>query len=217
MPITFLDCCGLEKSPARLRPRTYRPRAAFPRGASERFPLSRRSSGSLSRSRSRSRSRRRRSPSRSRSRPRAKLLDRPPLIAPTLALLGRPASIAPSGELSRSDREKVVCFFDGTEIPNMLLEASTASATANDILDEHPFSFGWNGLGSDDVQETLDVTEDFTTPGGASLASQKAKSDQEERSIEIRQMISVNAQGQRCLRKALFVNGVRVDSASERI
>eukprot|EP00931_Biecheleriopsis_adriatica_P027268 TRINITY_DN16425_c0_g2_i1.p1 TRINITY_DN16425_c0_g2~~TRINITY_DN16425_c0_g2_i1.p1 ORF type:complete len:315 (-),score=46.22 TRINITY_DN16425_c0_g2_i1:65-955(-) len=108
-------------------------------------------------------------------------------------------------QLTRRDRHDVLCFFSGANVLDLLLEALPV-AREPDLLKGYPFGFG--GLSQEEALESLDVASEFAQPSAPAAGKDSQEADNE-RSIEVRQVISVDKSGRRFLRKAIFVNGVR--------
>eukprot|EP00933_Yihiella_yeosuensis_P005345 TRINITY_DN109842_c0_g1_i1.p1 TRINITY_DN109842_c0_g1~~TRINITY_DN109842_c0_g1_i1.p1 ORF type:complete len:319 (+),score=43.83 TRINITY_DN109842_c0_g1_i1:57-1013(+) len=178
--------------------------------------------GSRSRSRSASASWRRRSRPASRSRSRSRVRSRPPPIGsatrPSRAAnhevvpyISKAQSKPANSSLSRSDRAKVLCFFEGSSIRDLLLEAVPLAQFANAPQESSSTTFpqSFEDCSGREASELLRVAERFAQSGNRGRREDRGDSDLEEKSIEIRQMIAIDAKGQRVLRKAVFVNGIR--------
>eukprot|EP00931_Biecheleriopsis_adriatica_P027267 TRINITY_DN16425_c0_g1_i1.p1 TRINITY_DN16425_c0_g1~~TRINITY_DN16425_c0_g1_i1.p1 ORF type:complete len:306 (-),score=55.03 TRINITY_DN16425_c0_g1_i1:65-958(-) len=108
-------------------------------------------------------------------------------------------------QLKHRDRHDVLCFFSGANVLDLILEALPV-AREPDLLTGYPFAF--SGLSQEEALESLDVASEFAQPSAPAAGKESQEADKE-RSIEVRQVISVDNSGRRFLRKAIFVNGVR--------
>lgn len=102
-------------------------------------------------------------------------------------------------ELSKPDRGDVLTFFDGAGAYDLLVEAaSVLRAALPDCLNGFPHAYP--GLNQEDAGALLNVVAGFASPG--------VEEGSKARVVEIRQSFSVDASGQRTLRKVVAVDGV---------
>lgn len=106
------------------------------------------------------------------------------------------------GQLSCDDRTAAVCFFDGTSLSDLLLEAGAVVKLPHLHLAEllEGFPQGFVGLSQDAKVRLLHVLARFIT-AGAQVATPGA-----EASLEIRQTVIIDSRGRRVIRKSLVIN-----------
>merc|ERR1712129_112280 len=113
-----------------------------------------------------------------------------------------------SSNLSLAERARVVQFFDGASVRELLLESAAVVAVPDlfvpEILNGFPHSF--QNLSQDGVINLLAVFAVFVRGAGAGITPEPSTSDL---AVEVRQTLTVNARGQRVMRKTLLVDGVR--------
>lgn len=110
-------------------------------------------------------------------------------------------------QLSCADRAAVVCFFDGANACDLLLEGSAVLRLPDTYIPNllNGFPHGFQGLSQEDGMKLLDVL--------SGIARADAESDDVpadlgmQRSAEVRQTLLVDARGRRIMRKSLVING----------
>eukprot|EP00927_Polykrikos_kofoidii_P079074 TRINITY_DN75861_c0_g1_i1.p1 TRINITY_DN75861_c0_g1~~TRINITY_DN75861_c0_g1_i1.p1 ORF type:complete len:308 (+),score=30.81 TRINITY_DN75861_c0_g1_i1:24-926(+) len=115
-----------------------------------------------------------------------------------------------SCQLSSSERESVVKFFDGASIIDLLLEGTSVMKVPDFFMPAllNGFPYGFPGLSQEGGMKLLDVLSDFT--GGSSAK-------EVERSAEVRHEFGVSISGQRLVRKSMFINGTLCTSEARPI
>lgn len=112
-----------------------------------------------------------------------------------------------SSNLSLQERARVVQFFDGASVRELLLESAAVVAVPDlfvpEILNGFPHSF--QNLSQDGVINLLAVFAVFVRGAGAGINPDSTS----DLSVEVRQTLTVNARGERVMRKTLLVDGVR--------
>eukprot|EP00401_Gymnodinium_catenatum_P066604 CAMPEP_0117549992 /NCGR_PEP_ID=MMETSP0784-20121206/48451_1 /TAXON_ID=39447 /ORGANISM="" /LENGTH=354 /DNA_ID=CAMNT_0005346997 /DNA_START=133 /DNA_END=1197 /DNA_ORIENTATION=+ len=112
----------------------------------------------------------------------------------------------PPLELDRSDREEALSFFDGAGAYDLLLEAaSVLRAALPDCLNGFPHAYA--GLAMEDAGALLNAVAGFVTADGNSIDEAAHRGGSQERSLEVRQSIVLDARGGRLLRKVVVVDG----------
>merc|ERR1712204_109309 len=126
-----------------------------------------------------------------------------------MSVLAIPDARQPSSSsLSLQERANVVQFFDGASVRELLLESAAVVAVPDLFLPEmmNGFPHSFQSLSQDGVINLLAVFAVFVRGAGAGITPEPSTSDL---AVEVRQTLTVNARGQRVMRKTLLVDGVR--------
>lgn len=107
-------------------------------------------------------------------------------------------------QVSRADRSAVLCFFDGASVYDLLLEGNGISRQEVGLMEGFPHAYP--NLSKENTVGLVDALLGFTLEG-CPADNEDGSAPLSERSVEVRQTLSVDAQGRRRLRKALVVNG----------
>jgi len=124
------------------------------------------------------------------------------------------------GQLSCADRAAMVCFFDGSNACDLLLEGASVLKLPDFYIPYmlNGFPHGFQGLSQEDGMKLLDVMAGICrgdTEGDEAAAA--APVGGEERQAEVRQTLLVDARGRRIMRKCLLINGQEVCSEEQTI
>lgn len=110
------------------------------------------------------------------------------------------------GQLSCADRSSTVCFFDGTSLPEILLEGA-AIVKVPDVYMPHlvnGFPHGFQGVSQEAALRLLEVFSCFID-AGSGAGAQEARYGSE-LSVEVRQAMTIDGRGRRVVRKSLVIN-----------
>lgn len=116
------------------------------------------------------------------------------------AVVETPGSDDASG-LGTTRRDSIVCFFDGANPADLLLEASSFVGVPDNLMPRlaQGFPHGFPGLSEDVALQLLDALGCFMRSlGGEAVPASHT---------EMRHELCVDATGRRIVRKALAVNG----------
>jgi len=114
--------------------------------------------------------------------------------------------------LSPPDRASVVCFFDGTSMPEIMLEGGSAVRVPQGSLPDvlRGFPFGFQGLELEDGVKLLSHLAAFAN-------GEPTQDDCPECAVEVRHKIVVHADGGRVMHKVLSVGGQEVCAEEQRL
>lgn len=110
-------------------------------------------------------------------------------------------------EIAPADRAAAVCFFDGSNATELLLESSAVVRVPDSIAPNlvNGYPHGFPDISQENAMRLLHVLAAFMSEGGAEV-----KDVAEEKSVEIRQAFIVDDRGRRCMQKKLLINGTCV-------
>lgn len=121
-----------------------------------------------------------------------------------------------AAQLSCADRAAMVCFFDGANACDLLLEGASVLRLPDFYIPYmlNGFPHGFQGLSQEDGMKLLDVMSGIAR---GDSEGDETQAGGEERAAEVRQTVLIDSRGRRIMRKCLLINGQEVCSEEQTI